>query len=108
VESTASGLCLIFELKLSPGFHAALNRKYLFLQIDPAVAWGEAEYPPPNSEAFGLPAYQGQVSIRQALGAKAGQALPEELRVSVGWQLCDDSGLCYAPERRSLAVSLGK
>ncbi|MDD2923947.1 protein-disulfide reductase DsbD [Rhodoferax sp.] len=103
--STTDGHTVRLHWTIAPGYH--LYRDRISVQADaPGVAWTPLALPAGIDEFDSnfnktMAVYRQAVDVELKL-TQGSAAIP----LTVGWQGCADSGLCYQPDSRQLQVAL--
>lgn len=91
------------------GYHQTLQKQFFYFEVkdDIGLSWGKVKYPKGKTDEYGDTQYYGAATLKRSF------TIPEniepgtyQLTVTAGYQLCDDSGLCYPPEKRDKTFSL--
>lgn len=109
---------LVVTVTIPTGYHAQSNtpltknlKPFLVRPVETAgVTFGQPVYPPAQLEFYPVIGQQSvyggevRVTIPVTLAADAGEL--NEVAVDVHYQVCNDAGVCFAPETKRVAVSL--
>lgn len=109
-DQTGSTHRLVLTLVLPQDHHAFAQPDFLFLrpdQSDPNNAWllaGQASWSSPDTTLLGQAAYTGQIQARLPLRLDTPGS--RDLSLNLGWQICDETGLCYRPQTRQITLTI--
>ncbi len=99
---------VLLKFTFPKGMHQTLNKDYFGFSVDPieGVAIGPVEYPR-GTEENGIVNYYGSVTLKAKLTADA-NARPgvRKFSITASYQLCDDAGTCFFPEKVQVSAQL--
>ena len=91
-----------------PGTYQLLQPEYFFVAVEPQRDFNFVPGPlPEGQEKAGITAYRGEVSVSGRIQTTPNIS-PGEHRISiqVGYQVCDDAGVCYLPETEEFILTV--
>ncbi|MGY0505627.1 protein-disulfide reductase DsbD family protein [Luteimonas sp. e5] len=101
---------LLLRITPAAGYYVYRDKLQLKLDGGPGITLGEVRLPPGRAhrdEYFGnVQVWFDEVNATLPLQRSGAGSAAREVRLQIGWQGCQDGGICYEPMRRTLRIAL--
>jgi len=86
-------------------FHQIHNPDFFYFSVNeqPGFQWSAIDYPE-GVENDGFIEYYGITTLSRTLTITQEATLPDNLTVDIGYQLCDEEGICFIPVKESIST----